>query len=120
MRSSQLIRILWAHRWTSLCILAAVLAVAVAASLLLPKKYKAESAIVVDVRGSDPLTPQDAMPAQLASTYLATQADVIASHNVALKVIDRMKLTSDPKFIDKFQRCRADLGHRCHSRLGGG
>jgi succinoglycan biosynthesis transport protein ExoP len=103
MRWSQLIRILWAHRWTSLCILAAVLAVAVAASLLLPKKYKAESAIVVDVRGSDPLTPQDAMPAQLASTYLATQADVIASHNVALKVMDRMKLANDPKFIEKFR-----------------
>ena len=69
MRFAQLIRILWAYRWTSLCIVAAVVAVAVAASLLLPKKYKAESAIVVDVRGSDPLTPQDAMPAQLASTY---------------------------------------------------
>ncbi len=112
MRSAQLIRILWAHRWISLCILTAVLAAAVAASLLLPKKYKAESAIVVDVRGSDPLTPQDAMPAQLASAYLATQADVIASHNVALKVIDRMKLTSDPKFIEKFRDAEptSDIG----------
>jgi succinoglycan biosynthesis transport protein ExoP len=103
MRFSQLILILWGYRRTSCCIVAAVLAVAVAASLLLPKKYKAESAIVVDVRGSDPLTPQDAMPAQLASTYVATQADVIASHNVALKVIDRMKLANDPEFISKFQ-----------------
>ena len=55
MRLSQLIRILWVHRSMSLCILVAVLAVAVAASLLLPKKYTGESAVVVDARGIDPL-----------------------------------------------------------------
>jgi len=103
MRFSQLIRILWAQRLTSLYILTAVVVAAVAASLLLPKKYKGESAIVVDVRGNDPLTKDGAMPAQLAASYLATQVDVIASHNVALKVMDRMKLAKDPEFIRKFQ-----------------
>jgi len=89
---------------TSLYIVAAVLALAVAASLLLPKKYRAESAIVVDVRANDPLTQEGAMPSQPASTYLATQVDVIASHNVALKVVDRMKLASDAEFVEKFQK----------------
>ncbi len=110
MRFSQLIRILWAHRLTSFYILTAVLAVTIAASLLLPKKYKAESAIVVDVRGNDPLTQEGAMPAQLASSYLATQVDVIASHNVALKVVDRIKLASDPEFIRKFQEAHDGAG----------
>src|SRR5260370_13860751 len=110
MRLSQLIRILWAHRLTSLYILTAVLAAAVAASLLLPKKYKAESAIVVDVRGSDPLAQDGAMPSQPASYYLATEVDVIASHNVALKVIDRMKLANDPEFIGKFQEATGGAG----------
>jgi len=110
MRFSQLLRILWAYRSTSFCILMAVSSVAVAASVLLPKKYKAESAIVVDVRGSDPITQEGAMPVQLASTYLATQVDVIASHNVALKVIDRLKLANDAKFIRKFQHATGGAG----------
>src|SRR5882757_3361363 len=111
MRLSQLIRILWAHRLTSLYIVAAVLAAAVAASLLLPKKYRAESAIVVDVRANDPLSQEGAaMPSQPASTYLATQVDVIASHNVALKVIDRMKLASDAEFVEKFQNATQGAG----------
>ena len=111
MRFSQLIRILWAHKSTSLCILAAVLAAAVAASLLLPKKYKAESAIIVDERGSDPLAHDGAAPTQQASNYLATQADVIASHNVALKVMDRMKLANEPEFIRKFQNAADGAGN---------
>jgi polysaccharide biosynthesis transport protein len=110
MRFSKLVRILWACRSTSFYILMAVSAVAVAASLLLPKKYKAESAIVVDTRGSDPITRENATPAQLASTYLATQVDVIASHNVALKVIDRLKLTNDPKFTRNFQHAAGGGG----------
>ena len=110
MRLSQLIRILWAHRLTSFCILAAVLAIAVAASLLLPKKYKAESAIVVDMRGNDPLTQEGTAPAQPPSNYLATQVDVIASHNVALKVVDRMKLANDPQFINRFQEATGGAG----------
>jgi polysaccharide biosynthesis transport protein len=110
MRLSQLIRILWAHRSTSFYIVTAVLAVAVAASLLLPKKYRAESAIVVDMRGSDPLTQEGTAPAQPPSNYLATQVDVIASHNVALKVVDRMKLANDPQFINRFQEATGGAG----------
>jgi chain length determinant protein EpsF len=107
---SQLIRILWAHRLTSFYIVAAVVAAAVAASLLLPKKYKAESAIVVDVRGSDPLAQDGATSTQPASNYLATQVDVIGSHNVALKVINRMKMANNPEFIEKFQEATGGAG----------
>jgi chain length determinant protein EpsF len=34
--------------------------------------------------------------------------DVIGSHNVALKVIDRLKLASDPEFIEKFHSANGD------------
>jgi len=107
MRLSQLVRILWAYRASTLWIVVVVVAAAVAASLLLPKKYKAESAVVVDIRGSDPLAQDAAVAMQPATGYLATQADVIGSHNVALKVVDRMKLTSDPEIVAKYQR---DIG----------
>src|ERR1700675_1242838 len=96
MSFSQLIRIVWVHRGLSLSILAVVMAIAVAASLLLPKKYTAESAVVVDGRSIDPLAQQGAITFQLASSYVSTQVDVIQSHNVALKVVDQLKLTTDP------------------------
>lgn len=100
---SQVIRILWAQRWTNFYIVIATLAVAVAASMIVPKRWKANAAVVVDIRGSDPLTPDSASPAQPPTNYVATQVDVIGSHNVALKVIDRLKLASDPEFIAEFQ-----------------
>src|ERR1700691_4347148 len=103
MRFSQLIRILWAYKAASLWIVLFVFAGAVAASLLLPKKYKGEAAIVVDVRGSNPLTQDGTVPAQPPANYVATQVDVIDSHNVALKVVDRLNLAKNPQFIEEFQ-----------------
>jgi len=97
----QVTRVLWAHRRTSLCILAGLLTIAVAAGLLLPKKYVGEAAVVIDARGVDPLA-DSAMQALLLTSYLATQVDVISSHNVALKVVDRMKLASNPDVISQF------------------
>jgi len=110
MRLSQLIRILWVQRSMSLCIMAAVLALAVAANSVLAKKYTGEAAVVVDARGIDPLAQQGALPTQLATSYVATQVDVISSHNVALKVVDHMKLTSDPALIEKFNQQSGGVG----------
>lgn len=102
MRLSQFVRILWVHRGMCFSIFIATLALAVAANFLLPKKYTGEAAVVVDERGIDPLAQEGAIPAQLATTFVATQVDVIESHNVALKVVDRMKLVMDPEVIRRF------------------
>src|SRR5271168_3493959 len=110
MRLSQLIRILWIHRLMSTWILFLVLMLAVAASLLLPKKYTGEGAVVVDARGIDPLAQDGVMQSQQEASYVATQVDVIESHNVALKVVDRMKLTTDPEMVEKFQDKTGGVG----------
>jgi succinoglycan biosynthesis transport protein ExoP len=110
MRLSQFVRILWVHRAMCFGILVATLALAVAASFLLPKKYTGEAAVVVDERGIDPLAPDGAMPVQLAANFVATQVDVIESHNVALKVVDRMKLVMDPEIIAKFNDKTGGVG----------
>jgi chain length determinant protein EpsF len=104
MSLSELIRILWVHRKTTLNSVVGMLVIAVAVSVFVPKRYRGEAAVVVDIRGSDPLA-QDGKtaPVQPPSNYVATQVDVIASHNVALKVVDRLKLASDPAFITEFQ-----------------
>lgn len=62
-------------------------------SVLMPKVYSATASLVVNVQGGDPVTGV-AMPTQLIPGYLATQVDIISSHNVALKVVDRLKLVS--------------------------
>lgn len=110
MRLSQFVRILWVHRSMCFGIFIATLALAIAASLLLPKKYTGESAVVVDERGIDPLAQQGAMPVQLAANFVATQIDVIESHNVALKVVDKMKLAADPGVIAKFNDKTGGVG----------
>ena len=110
MRLSQFVRILWVHRGMCFVILIGMLALAVAASLLLPKKYTGESAVVVDERGIDPLAQPGAMPAELAANFVATQVDIIESHNVALKVVDRMKLATNPELIEKFNDKTGGVG----------
>lgn len=62
-------------------------------SVLMPKVYSATASLVVNVQGGDPVTGV-AMPTQLIPGYLATQVDIISSHNVALKVVDKLKLVS--------------------------
>jgi succinoglycan biosynthesis transport protein ExoP len=110
MRLSQFVRILWVHRGMCFGIVIGMLALAVSASLLLPKTYTGESAVVVDERGIDPLAVQQGAPVPLAANFVATQVDVIQSHNVALKVVDRMKLVMDPKVIGRFQNKTGGVG----------
>jgi succinoglycan biosynthesis transport protein ExoP len=61
-------------------------------SALMPKVYTATASLVVNLQGADPVTGL-ALPSQLIPGYLATQVDIISSHNVALKVVDILKLT---------------------------
>jgi polysaccharide biosynthesis transport protein len=60
-------------------------------SLILPKTYTAATSLVLDYKGIDPITGV-AVPSQLMPSYMATQIDVITSKNVALKVVEQLKL----------------------------
>lgn len=99
----QFLLILKAHKKLMLLTLALSVALVSVISLLLPKAYTATTSLVVNVRGADPVTGQ-AMQSQLVSGYLATQVDVISSPNVALKVVDNLKLAQDAAFQQQFQR----------------
>ena len=93
---------------THLYMVIAMLVLACGVSLFVPKRFKAEAAVVVDIRGSDPLARDGVVPVQPPANYVATQVDVIGSHNVALKVVDRLKLAGDPEFIRKFHDANGD------------
>ncbi|MBP1149891.1 MULTISPECIES: chain length determinant protein EpsF [Methylocaldum] len=103
MNLNQFLQILWARLWVLvLTPLAAALTV-LAISLILPKAYTATSTLVVDYKGVDPITGI-AVPAQLMPGYMATQVNIIGSHNVALKVVDRLKLADLPESKERFEQ----------------
>jgi len=92
----QFIEILRARIWIGLSILMLTVLTTTVASLILPKEYTANVSLVADFKGVDPVTGIT-LPAQLLPGYMATQVDIMTSHNVALKVVDRFKMAELPE-----------------------
>jgi chain length determinant protein EpsF len=103
MNFQQLVRILRARFKLILTTMFVTVIAAGAACLLLPPRYAANTSLVVDFKGIDPITGA-VLPAQLIPSYIATQVDIIQSHAVALKVVKALKLadsaTAREKFLD--------------------
>jgi polysaccharide biosynthesis transport protein len=106
MTPQQLLTILRARFWLVLLLLGTTVAVAATLSLVLPKRYVAAVSLVVDTKAADPLTGA-LLPLQMLPGYVATQVDIIESHSVALKVVDRLKLAELPAIGQEF---REDTG----------
>lgn len=95
MRFTQLLRILRAHFGLIMIVLASAWLIGGAITAAMPPKFIATSSVLVsynDNAGNAGGPP----PAQLYSTYLATQIDLIASQNVAMQVVDKLHLEQDP------------------------
>ncbi len=81
-------------RWAVLlAVIATMLALTAAVSLLLPKQYKAAASVVIDVK-PDPVTAM--IYGGLSSpAFLATQVDIIKSDRVAQRVVRNLKLADN-------------------------
>lgn len=101
MNLNQLFRILRARSWLFLLTVAVTVGSAAAISLMLPKQYTAKASLVIDYKNTDPLTGT-MLPTQLMPGYLATQIDILTSHNVALKVVQALKLDSNATVRQQF------------------
>lgn len=101
MNLAQLILILRARKKIILITLLATISITLVISLILPKSYKATSSLVLNYKGVDPLTGLT-MPGQLLPGYMATQIDIMSSKNVALRVVDALKLASSPAVVEQF------------------
>lgn len=101
----QLISILKAHARFILGIAALTMLAAVLALLIIPKSYKATTSVVLNYKGTDPLTGTT-VPGQSAQgylpTYISTQIDLMKSKTVALRVVDELKLTERADFREEF------------------
>lgn len=93
--------ILWARKWIMLATLGITVTTTVIVSKLLPEQYTASSMLMVDFKGADPVAGV-MLPAQLMPGYIATQVGIMSSQNVALRVVDNLKLTQSPVVQQQF------------------
>ena len=101
MNFNQFLLILKARWVVAVLALAVTVGTTLAVSLLLPKNFSASVSLVVDSKAKDPITGT-MLPVQLLPGYLATQVDIISSQNVALKVVDGLKLTDNSSVKQQF------------------
>lgn len=91
MTLAQFLSILRARAPGALLVLLLCTALAAGASLLLPKKYTARAAVIVDVKSPDPIAGI-VLTGMMSPGYMATQVDVITSERVARRVVGLLRL----------------------------
>lgn len=110
MTFSQLKSILIARKWIAVWVFIVTVFVATVVSFLLPKTYLATASLVINSKGADPVTGF-MLPATLMPGYMATQVDIIQSHNVALKVVDKLGLKNNPTAKLQFEKATNGEGN---------
>ncbi len=117
MSIQQFILILRARYRMVLLVLAATVALTTVISLLLPKKYTAGVALVLDVKSPDPVSGQ-MLPGLIAPGYMATQIEIVESDRVAEAVVRLLKLDQSPTVRENWQEATQGRGELV-SWLGG-
>lgn len=110
MKLSQLFLILLARRRLILTVILLFVFAAAAVSLLMPKTYRATSQVITGYRTTDPVTGM-VMPQVQMLNYLATQVGIIMSRNVALKVVDALRLSEAENFTKDFAKKQGEQGN---------
>lgn len=113
MTLSQLIAILQARKWIATWIFIVTVGTALLLSLWMPKTYQATTSLVINSMGSDPVTG-NILPVVAMPGYLATQIDIIESHNVALRVVDKMDVVNNDAAKQKFMQATKGEGSIRH------
>ena len=105
----QFFLILRARYRVILLVLAFSLAAALAASLLMPRKYTAQTSLLVDVRTPDPVSGAG-MSGVIAPSYMATQVDIVRGDLVAQRVVKMLKLDEDEETKASWQKATEGRG----------
>lgn len=100
----QFLLILRARYGVALLVILLAISAALAVSLVLPKKYTAQTAVLVDVRSPDPVAGAGSAPIQglVAPSYMATQVDIIGGDRVAQRVVKALKLDENPRTKERW------------------
>jgi chain length determinant protein EpsF len=104
MDMSRLLAVL-AARWQAVALaMVAVLALTLAVHVALPPRYTATAAIVLDVRGLNPVLGVAEARNVAPRNVLGTQASMVRSDGVARQVVRRLNLVNDPQQRAAWQR----------------
>jgi chain length determinant protein EpsF len=109
MTAKQMLQLLWARRLLFVSICGTLVGLVLLVSLILPKKYQGEVSVVIDSKSTNPVSGTESAT-ELMPSNVATQADVIMSHNVALKVVNKLRLNEQPELRDDFQQATGGVG----------
>lgn len=102
MNFKQLLLVLRARNRIVLLALFGTVLVALAVSLLLPKKYTATTSVVIDVKSPDPVAGMT-FPAMTMPGYMATQVDIINSDRVTYRVIKLLGFDKSPELQQQWR-----------------
>jgi chain length determinant protein EpsF len=102
MNFPQFLLILRARKVLLLSVAISTILLVLIGSLVWPNSYKATASVVLNYKGQDLMTGQTSA-GNLMPGYIATQIDIISSKNVALRVVDSLKLAQSPVVIEQFQ-----------------
>ncbi|MDB5929091.1 MAG: lipopolysaccharide biosynthesis [Polaromonas sp.] len=105
----QFFLILRARYRVALLVLLLAIAAALAVSLLLPKKYTAQTSVLVDMRTPDPLAG-GGISGMVAPSYMATQVDIIGGDRVAQRVVKMLRLDEDEEAKAAWQKANDGRG----------
>jgi succinoglycan biosynthesis transport protein ExoP len=108
MTFNQFLRIVRARWVLALVILLLSVFGTLGVSLLLPNTYTASAHVMADIR-PDPVSFTN-MQGAMASTYLATQVDVIKSSAVSQRVVRDLKLTTNPDIHARWEKATGAKG----------
>jgi succinoglycan biosynthesis transport protein ExoP len=110
MNLHQFLLIMLARKKVILATLAVTVLLTLGFGLVQQKTYKATASVLLNYKGVDPLTGLT-MPGQLLPGYMATQIDIISSKNVALRVVDALKLASSSAILAQFNASTEGRGN---------
>ncbi|MEZ5730155.1 MAG: AAA family ATPase [Burkholderiaceae bacterium] len=92
MTLKQFLSLLAARWWLLVAVFAVVVAAMLAYTSQQPRIYSASAQVIVDAKSPD------GSPQQLPEGYLSTQAQLITSERVAIRVVETLKLDQRPEF----------------------
>lgn len=106
---NQFLLALRARRKAFVLVLAATIVTAIAAALILPKRFVAEATVLVDARDEQMLTPSRMSPRERTG-YISTQIDLIKSGRVANRVVRDLKLAQQPEVREAWEKDTGGAG----------
>jgi len=90
-------------RWRAfVTVMVAVVVLTVAVCAIVPARYRATAAVVVDVKSTDPVAGATVQGLMLPS-YMGTQVDMLQSERVVLAALKETKALEDPDLIQEWK-----------------